>query len=270
MEANEITFGIEIECHVPASTMIIPGGYHQGTQVAGFPVGWNAQRDGSIRSGRNRIPVEIVSPVLKGADGVRQILEVVRKLNQMGAKVNPSCGFHVHVGFPDNPAQIDRITHLAANFEKAIFASTGTKNRERGTYCRSIKNTHRHDAGRRSRYHLLNLTNILSGTKPTVEFRAFSGTLNISKILGYVRMCVGLVERALEMKKLPKWDAEAPQRKRARVGGKGGVTRMCYYLGWTKGRTEKVYGNLFAEGAPALEASKYELLRLAEKYDLEA
>ena len=75
--------------------------------------------DGSLRAGRGRKAVEIVSPVLKGADGVRQVLAVVRELNARGATVNKTCGLHVHVGFDKNnrPA-LERLVTLAANFEK--------------------------------------------------------------------------------------------------------------------------------------------------------
>src|SRR4051812_34973032 len=104
MNANELTFGIEIECYVPASLVqngtLLIGGYHYGTQVAALPLGWNAQRDGSLRSvGRGRVGVEIVSPILKGADGIQQVKKVCQWLRSIGATVRKECGFHVHVGF---------------------------------------------------------------------------------------------------------------------------------------------------------------------------
>src|SRR4051812_4348780 len=92
VNANDLTFGIEIECYVPAELVangtIRVGNYHNGTQVDALPIGWNAQRDGSLRYvGPNKVGVEIVSPVLKGADGVAQVKLVCQWLQSIGATV---------------------------------------------------------------------------------------------------------------------------------------------------------------------------------------
>src|SRR5687767_12830649 len=118
MNASDMTFGIEIECYLPESAFtsgaVVAGGYHSGVQVPGLPAGWNAQRDGSLSSyGRGRRGVEIVSPVLKGADGVRQIKEVCAWLASVGATVRAECGFHVHVGFDgSNELGLKNLVHL--------------------------------------------------------------------------------------------------------------------------------------------------------------
>src|SRR5437764_919765 len=90
MNATEITFGIEIECTIPVQNAPAVGGYHNGVQIAGLPAGWNAQRDSSIQAQRGFVGVEVVSPVLKGVDGTRQIKLVCEWLKQIGAKVNRS------------------------------------------------------------------------------------------------------------------------------------------------------------------------------------
>jgi hypothetical protein len=56
-----------------------------------------------------------------------------------------------------------------------------------------------------NRYHALNLTNLAHGTKDTVEFRVFSGSLSPIKVVGWVMVCLGLVERALAGKRMPSW-----------------------------------------------------------------
>src|SRR5579872_4097375 len=48
-DPGALTFGIEIECHLPAGTIEV-GAYHLGTPVPGLPAGWNAQHDGSIQA----------------------------------------------------------------------------------------------------------------------------------------------------------------------------------------------------------------------------
>src|SRR5262245_13438734 len=94
MNANELTFGIEIECLIPAANAPQVGGYHAGRQIEDLPTGWNAQHDGSIRTRRGYVGVEVVSPVLSGPDGVRQVKFVCEWLASIGAKVNQSTGLH--------------------------------------------------------------------------------------------------------------------------------------------------------------------------------
>lgn len=270
MDANEITFGIEIECLIPGRPFYV-GSYHAGIQIPGFPEGWNAQHDGSLHSLNG---VEVVSPVLKGADGLRQVVEVLGKLRALGARVNQRCGFHVHVGWTAPlQSQLSRLVSIVANFEKAIYASTGTRSRENGSYCRSIREHFRNENHRRAggdRFHVLNLANLYSARQPTVEFRAFAGTLNLAKLTGYIRMCVGLVERALETSRKTNWDPKNPVETSPihREGeGQTHLTRLFYQLGWTKGRAKKVYGDLQAEGAPGIRPVKKVLMKMARKYD---
>jgi hypothetical protein len=280
VDVNDLTFGVEFEVTVPRGTCEV-GGYHCGRQVPALPAGWNAQQDGSIRSGRGYMGAEIVSPILKGADGIRQMQTVCRWLASVRAKVNRSTGFHVHVGFDRSDAEgLRRLVSLIANFEKALYASTGSHERERGVFCRTVQNDQGHrqhfsvntSAGHfcPGRYRLLNVTNLLEGRKPTVEFRVFSGTTNALKAIAYVRLCLGFVEKALSMKKLPKWIAKTPVETSPihRKGeGQTAIARLFYGLGWTKGREDHMYGNVEGADLPRIQTSKNELVRLAKQYD---
>jgi hypothetical protein len=273
MSANEITFGIEIETHIPVADECHPGGHRCGKQVPWLPAGWLGDADPSIRYPAGHKPCEFVSPILKGADGLRQLVESVAKINEHGAKVNDSCGIHVHVGWAGDDDATARLISLVANFEKAVFAATGTTKRETGRWCNSI---HQHGTAQAARtrasferYHVLNLTNLRQGH---VEFRAFSGSTNIVKIVGFIRLCIAMVEKAMNGKKSAKWTAK-PTVKTSPVHrsgeGQTQLTRAFYALGWTKGRTPYTYGNLEVDGAPSFIASKKELMRLARKYDAE-
>ena len=293
LDINEMTFGCEFEITLPAGRVPV-GGYHSGRQVEGFPQGWNAQGDGSISATiPGHVGAEIVSPILKGANGLLQIKEVLEKLNAMGARVNRSCGFHVHVGFPRQViGKMGNLCYLVANLEKAIYASTGTKNRERNGFCRSIKGTdfvrsmrfdqvaaqndasvavaRRVDSHRSSEFYTsLNLHNLLCGRRPTVEFRAFAGTLNFSKVVGHVRMCLALVEKACDSSRRVAWDAAVTRDVATVVTGKSELHRFFYRMGWHSGGTTngKVYGNLQADGVGNIEESKRILGKMAEKYD---
>lgn len=271
--ANDLTFGIEFETTMPVGT-VVAGGYHRGLQVEWLPEGWNAQRDGSIQTISGRVGVEFVSPILKGADGLRQVLEVLTILNARGAKVNASTGLHIHVGGFDQACTktVKKITSIVANFEKAIFASSGTKKREQGRWCGSVQrhgNVEQAVASSSAyRYHVLNLTNL--NRIGTVEFRAFSGSLNATKVTGYIRICLGLVERALNANRITKFVAKptSPTSPVARDGeGQTAMARLFYQLGWTRGRTNYVSGNVQTENAPTIKECKKEMMRLAKKYD---
>jgi hypothetical protein len=273
MDANEITFGVEIETTMPATYAPHVGAYHGHTSAHGLPAGWLAMRDGSIRGSRDRVGCEFVSPVLQGSAGVRSVLAAVAAIKSMGGRVNASTGVHVHVGFDRRQTkELDRLTTLVANFEKAIYASTGTKSRERGSWSRGVQQLGNARTARNynDRYRILNLTNLLAGRKPTVEFRAFAGTLNADKILGHVRMCVALVERALKTGRTTNWTAKSvkPSSPIHRNGeGQTALTRLFYQLGWTKGRQSHTFGDLHCVGAPTIQQTKLTLMKLARKYD---
>lgn len=285
MNADQMTFGVELEITLPASTNIHVGGYHRGVSNAhlGLPVGWNVQSDCSIRPATGRIGCEVVSPVLSGTDGLHQIVRVCEVLSRLGASVNPSCGFHVHIGWDAaDKAGLQRIINTVANFEDAIYATTGTRNRQDGHYCKSVRRDFRgidvqtgaRAAAGEDRYHLLNISNLLRGSKPTVEFRAFAGTVNANKAIAYVRMCLAIAERAATDKKAAKWEAPLPTGRSPmlrKIGhGYTQLTRLLYHVGWVKGRVHRTFGNVVADGLPTIDDSKAELRRLAKKFDTTA
>jgi hypothetical protein len=98
---------------------------------------------------------------------------------------------------------------LVGNHERAIYASTGTRKREQMMYAKRIKQYGNKDNAKSrcesDRYHLLNLTHLTRG-KNRIEFRAFGGTLNKTKVVGYLMMVLGLVELALNTKRCSEWD----------------------------------------------------------------
>lgn len=283
MNVNQMTFGCEIECYVPVETIERVGNYRsKGIQVPGLPQGWGAKADASLRSiPRGYMAVEIISPILSGADGLRQVVFVCQWLNERNARINECCGFHVHVGVSLEDKFLRKIACTTAKHEKALYASTGTKGREENILCKPIRNNSNYKMemlnedrfvlAQMDRYFSLNLTNILGGDKPTAEFRVFAGTTNAVKAVSYIRMCVAIVEKAQAMKQLPKWTAKQPKASSPmrRKGGEGSseVNRFFYYMGWTRGQQEHVYGNIQGDGIATMEESKKELMRLAAKYD---
>lgn len=272
MNVQEITFGVEIETTIPRGALSVRVGPHGcGTDIPEL-AGWKADRDPSIRvRARGHEACEFVSPVYRGTDGLKQLLQDLGKIKALGARVNDSCGLHIHVGFDKRDVDASRkLATLVSNFEKAIYAATGTKKRERGRWCSGL-NRHGNAeqalyASQMNRYHVANFGTM----KPTVEFRAFSATLNAAKLVGYVRLCIGLVERALTAKKVTDWTAKTPVETSPihRDGeGQTALNRLFYQLGWTKGRQPHTHGDLSGDGLPTVRRCKRELMRLARKYD---
>ena len=294
MNASELTFGIEIETTVntseAAANGLYIGSHTNGRQVPYLPAGWTAKHDGSIGSTTpGRVGCEIVSPVLKGADGLAQALEVCKALEAKGHRVNMTCGVHIHIGW--NPAwgteKLARLITITSYLEQAIFATTGTKSRERGRWCNGVRKYGKVDEAEKKmkgtaygghyqpeRYHMLNLTNLATGAQNTVEFRAFSGSLNPVKILGWVQACLGMVQRAITAKKAPGWVPAAPGGAWKKDGpGQSETERFLAYLGWTNGYARAIekrqYGWLDCPEAPTQKQVVKEFRRLAKKYDAE-
>jgi Putative amidoligase enzyme len=273
INVNEMTFGIEIETTIPRGVLNV-GPHGMGSAIPQL-AGWKADRDPSIRvRDHQHEACEFVSPVFKGIEGMRQMMADLAVIKAMGAKVNASCGLHVHVGFDKSDAvAVAKLATLVANFEKAIYASTGTKNRERGRWCNGVQHYGNVEsavqASQRDRYHVANFGTV----KPTVEFRPFPSTLNAIKLVGYVRLCLGLVERAMRATRKTDWVAKAvKETSPIHRGGEGQttLTRLFYQLGWTKGRQDHVHGDLSGLGIPTMLRVKREFMRLARKYDGQA
>lgn len=101
-QIDRLTFGVEIETyglgHYGAAAAIheIVGGTNHGESVTDrWGRRWNCVCDGSIE-GHNG--TEIVTPPLRHSHDMSLLQEVVRNLRAKGARVNSSCGIHVHVG----------------------------------------------------------------------------------------------------------------------------------------------------------------------------
>lgn len=278
MNANEIHFGVEFETTLPNTDNTNIGPYHHGYQVPWLPNGWKAERDGSIQASVGRKGCEFVSPKLKGAEGLAEVEQALVAINGRGARVNESCGLHVTVEWNGDAAALARLISLVGNHEKGMFASTGTRRRERTVYTKPIKAYGSKESAKekcdRDRYHALNLTHLAQG-KNRIEFRIFAGSLNALKVLGYIQMCLGLVELALSSRRCSDWNYEKAEGKRScwdRPGAGVGETelnRLFYRLGWTKGwykgeLKDKRFGEI---GTCDWKAVKAKLIEMARKYD---
>jgi hypothetical protein len=179
---------------------------------------WRAMPDGSLTGSVN---AEIVSPILTYAD-LEQLQEVVRAVKRAGAKVDPSCGIHVHVdaaafdvkklcnlaklvnqqedlliaALKVQPARLMRYTkRVDAGFLSRIQAHPPRTMAELGAawYGRPVAARPAHYD--ESRYHGLNLHSVWY--RGTIEYRYFEATLHAGKVKSYVQLCLALTAKAL-------------------------------------------------------------------------
>jgi hypothetical protein len=215
---QERTFGVEIEAY----NLLIPivvgalnlegiectsGSYNHTTQQ-----GWKVVTDSSLQ-GRNTF--EVVSPPLKGEAGLQEVAKVLKILKAHGAKVNDSCGFHVHWNAADfNGSQLCNVLGLYAKFE-AVIDFFVTPSRRNNMFCLSTRKmgniqwiaeltgsaydvaykfSGERNTRNSTRYCKVNLNAYLN--YGTVEFRQHQGTLNSVVALHWIMLTHALMERA--------------------------------------------------------------------------
>lgn len=68
-----------------------PEGYHE---TSSHWTGWKMEQDGSIEGKSDDI--EIITPVLRGHDGMKEVEKMLEALNRFGVHVNSTMGVHIH------------------------------------------------------------------------------------------------------------------------------------------------------------------------------
>ena len=191
---------------------------------------WKLVRDTSIhcenRSGNpagSTYSVEMVSPICVYED-IGAVQELIRKLREAGARVNDSCGIHVHVDASAHTVTTLRnIVNIMAAKEDLLYKALQV-NVSRENYCQKADTRFLDDVNRQrprsmqelerlwyngpsgrsdhydsTRYHALNLHSVFS--KGTIEFRLFNSTLHAGKIKAYIQLCLAISHQALEQKR---------------------------------------------------------------------
>lgn len=287
-QANNLTFGVELECYVDPQALSRAGcsigSYHGGRQIPNLPQGWNAQSDSSIRAPQGRVGMEIVSPVLRGEDGLKQVVKMLEWVRSLGAGCNASCGLHVHVGANKKTAW--NLISLTAQHEKALLAACGVKGatRTNNQFAKSIKTApiqsawesmpHGPRDGQNApyavacvhdRYHTLNLSPLFSGNRQAVEFRVFAATFRTSSVLGAIRLCLGLVDYAQAASKPCKFESsETPHH----ASGVKSMKALLKRLKW--GSAPSRWGNNWGwinNETISMSYQKTKLMELAKAFD---
>lgn len=203
------SFGIEIElvgttiekveeAFNDAGILVVSQDYNHRTAKT-----WKIVPDSSLTPGG----FEVVSPILKGEDGIMLVRKVADLLVGAGAKVDNSCGFHVHVGTQGMTIKsIVNVAHRYNKFENDINKFMPMSRRD-SRYCHSMENLFSNNSvesilrggtrslGNLDRYHKVNLAAF--ARHGTVEFRQHSGTLSALKMENWIRFCLGFVEASI-------------------------------------------------------------------------
>lgn len=155
--------------------------------------------DGSI-NGENAI--ECVTPVLSSKGGLNSLKTLCDVLNHNGARVNASCGTHVHIGVAGmtddwyrnvfyNYQQLESVidTFMARSRRANNSNWCRTLTDHDFSYCHTIQDVRREMSC--DRYHKVNPE--AWARHNTIEFRQHQGTTDFKKISNWVKFCGKLV-----------------------------------------------------------------------------
>lgn len=240
-------FGIEIEMtgltrkraseivakHFESISVYEGGGYNSYSVKDQEGRKWKFVYDSSIVAQRGNqtissaeYRVEMVSPICHYED-IEVIQNIVRKLKAEGhAKVNRSCGIHIHIDASCYDAKsLRNICNIMYSKEDLIYKALQVHVSRENQYCRKVDESFLDKINQKkpktlqqveniwyngntirkyqhyddSRYHALNLHSVFQ--KGTIEFRLFNGTLHAGKIKAYIQFCLAISHQALTQSK---------------------------------------------------------------------
>jgi hypothetical protein len=162
---------------------------------------------------------EFVTPICEYED-MEKIQAIVRALRRAGAKVNDSCGLHIHIDASQHTAKsLKNIANIMASKETLLFKSLEVNPDRAAKWCKKVEGKLLDDLTKKrpktlaevkkiwyeggdgsyqhyhtSRYHALNLHSVWQ--KGTVEFRMFNSTLHAGKVKAYIQLCLAISNQA--------------------------------------------------------------------------
>jgi hypothetical protein len=197
------TYGVELEFVAPTDRYTITN----RLEAAGLGR-WKVKSDVSVSGGRGLSGWEVVSPVLRGEDGLEQIRKVTRLLRDLGATVNRTCGMHVHHGADDlTIGDVKRVTKTWYENQSLIDGLVSPSRRgSANRYCRALDGRFLREVEAVEslqglqrvyfdRYRSLNLASY--GRHGTLEIRQHQGTLDAEKVVSWVRFGQAIIDGAV-------------------------------------------------------------------------
>ena len=219
--------------HFGTQATHVGGGYDTYTVRDNQNRQWKLVSDASIRcrNGNNRsasrdYSVEFVSPICQYED-IETIQELVRKLRAGGARVNSSCGIHVHVDAANHNRQsLKNLLSIMYSKEDILFKALQVNERRASRWCQKVREPMLKEARKLSsdetknftalesiwyegnisdrehynwtRYYALNLHSVFY--RGTVEWRCFNSTLHAGKVAAYVNLCLAMSAQAINQR----------------------------------------------------------------------
>ena len=256
---EERTFGVEIEFTTATREEVARLMNEKGirTYVEGYnhltKSHWKVITDSSCG-------YELVSPPLKGKEGLEQLKKACEALKEAGAKVNRKCGLHVHHDVNDyNAKQIANIFAIYIKLEKTIDTLVPESRRANNNiFCGSLY------AGRTQQQMLdkLKAVNTIEDIKRiwstrylkvnfqsyvkygTIEFRQHSGTTEFEKIYNWILLTQQMVDMsATPVQKTYKAENDNLQSMRnilRLIPAKGATEEIADMFKWYRGRAKEL------------------------------
>ncbi len=167
--------------------------------------------------------VEMVTPKLT-YDQLPVLQECVRRVRQAGAKVNSSCGIHVHVDAANHNRQsLKNLIGIMFSKEDILFKALQVNEERAKRWCKKVREPMLRQARtlssdetkdltdleqiwykgdvasgehyNKTRYYALNLHSVFY--RGTVEWRCFNSTLHAGKVAAYVNLCLAISAQAI-------------------------------------------------------------------------
>ncbi|MCI8479214.1 MAG: hypothetical protein HFE97_12940 [Oscillospiraceae bacterium] len=167
--------------------------------------------------------VELVTPKLTYGE-LLKFQECVRRVKKAGAKVNSSCGIHVHVDAANHNRQsLKNLLGIMYSKEDILFKALQVNEARASRWCQKVREPMLRQARTLSsaettnltqleqiwyegdvcdtehynwtRYHALNLHSVFY--RGTVEWRCFNSTLHAGKVAAYVNLCLAISAQAI-------------------------------------------------------------------------
>jgi hypothetical protein len=147
------------------------------------------KRDGSIRADKNCIAVEFT--ILTKIDDLSNLEKLCKLLHDVNAKVNASCGLHIHLDQRDVNTRNSRKTELSKRLTRLnqclpLLETIVPKSRRDNNYCRVVKSTLKDS----DRYKAINTTAL--SKFGTLEIRLHSATTDFLKISNWIKLLYGI------------------------------------------------------------------------------
>ena len=166
---------------------------------------------------------EVVSPILSGVRGLLEVEKVVNALVAGGAKINNTCGLHVHVDARDMTAEQIFVAVKRYRIHEETLDTYVKEERRNSNFAQSMGAVERFleeirverpasrvsahvlcdHAERCGRYRKLNLCSYLR--HGTLEFRQHHGSLDAQEIVNWIMLCVTFIDDSIKIRTNESW-----------------------------------------------------------------